>query len=62
MIELPRALARRFRAHPRLKDILLVAVTGWGQDDDRRRTKEAGFDLHLVKPVDAGALRMGPRP
>jgi DNA-binding response OmpR family regulator len=29
-----------------------VAVTGWGSDDDRRRTREAGFDRHLVKPVD----------
>jgi CheY-like chemotaxis protein len=36
---------------------LLVAVTGWGQDEDRRRTEEAGFDAHLVKPVDEAALR-----
>lgn len=35
---------------------LLVAVTGWGQDEDRRRTEEAGFDAHLVKPVDQAAL------
>jgi hypothetical protein len=35
---------------------LLVAVTGWGQDEDRRRTEEAGFDAHLVKPVDEVAL------
>jgi hypothetical protein len=35
---------------------LLVAVTGWGQDEDRRRTEEAGFDAHLVKPVDEAAL------
>jgi CheY-like chemotaxis protein len=34
----------------------LVALTGWGQDDDRRRTEEAGFDAHLVKPVDEAAL------
>jgi CheY-like chemotaxis protein len=31
---------------------LLVALTGWGQDEDRRRSEEAGFDAHLVKPVD----------
>jgi len=36
---------------------LLVALTGWGQDEDRRRTEEAGFDAHLVKPVDEAALR-----
>ena len=35
---------------------LLVALTGWGQDEDRRRTEEAGFDAHLVKPVDEAAL------
>jgi signal transduction histidine kinase/ActR/RegA family two-component response regulator len=36
---------------------LLVALTGWGQDEDRRRSEEAGFDAHLVKPVDEAALR-----
>ncbi len=35
---------------------LLVALTGWGQDEDRRRSEEAGFDAHLVKPVDVAAL------
>lgn len=38
------------------KSILLIALTGWGQDDDRRRTSEAGFDAHLVKPVDLATL------
>ena len=33
-----------------------MAVTGWGQHEDRRRSKEAGFDRHLVKPVDAAKL------
>ena len=33
-----------------------MALTGWGQDEDRRRTEEAGFDAHLVKPVDEAAL------
>jgi CheY-like chemotaxis protein len=36
--------------------ILLVALTGWGQDEDRRRSAAAGFDHHLVKPVDPDAL------
>jgi CheY-like chemotaxis protein len=38
------------------RNICIVAVTGWGQDEDRRRTKDAGFDAHLVKPVDPGKL------
>lgn len=38
------------------KNMVLIAITGWGQDDDRRRSKEAGFDHHMVKPVDPGAL------
>lgn len=49
--ELARRLRRRVGAQA-----LLVAVTGWGQPEDRRRTAEAGFDAHLVKPVDADAL------
>lgn len=43
--------ARRVREESWGQDMLLVATTGWGQDDDRRRTKEAGFDHHLVKPI-----------
>jgi signal transduction histidine kinase len=39
------------------KDIQIVALTGWGQDQDRRNTREAGFDSHLVKPVDLAVLR-----
>jgi CheY-like chemotaxis protein len=34
----------------------LIALTGWGQDEDRRRSEEAGFDAHLVKPVDDAVL------
>ena len=49
-------LARRFRAIPALHNVVLVALTGWGQEEDRRRTKEAGFDLHLVKPVEPEVL------
>jgi CheY-like chemotaxis protein len=50
-------VARRLRKKTGLKDILLVAVTGYGQDDDRRRATEAGFDGHLVKPADLGVLQ-----
>jgi PAS domain S-box-containing protein len=45
-------LARRIRDLPFGKDAVLVAVTGWGQQDDRDRSREAGFDAHLVKPVN----------
>jgi CheY-like chemotaxis protein len=50
------AVAERLRQQPRGKEMLLVAMTGWGQDQDRRRSKEAGFGYHLVKPVDPAAL------
>ncbi len=46
-------VCRRIRAQPWGKQILIVAATGWGQEEDRRRSKEAGFDHHFVKPVDA---------
>jgi len=36
--------------------VTLVALTGWGQEEDRRRSKEAGFDAHMIKPVDFSAL------
>ena len=48
--------ARRIREQPWGKAMVLIALTGWGQEDDRRRSREAGFDGHLVKPVDLGAL------
>ena len=44
--------ARRIRQQPGGATMTLVALTGWGQEDDRRRSREAGFDHHLVKPVD----------
>src|SRR4030095_15624481 len=44
---------RRIREQPWAKAMTLIAQTGWGQEEDRRRTREAGFDGHLVKPVDA---------
>jgi PAS domain S-box-containing protein len=49
-------VARRVRAQPWGKDILLIALTGWGQEEDRRRSREAGFDAHIVKPVDHAQL------
>ena len=50
-------VARRLRSSPDSRAALLVALTGWGQESDRRRAKEAGFDHHLVKPVDPEAIR-----
>lgn len=47
---------RRIRAQSWGKDVVLIAVTGWGQDEDRRRSHDAGFDLHLIKPVDPKVL------
>jgi len=49
-------VARRLRATPEGRHVLLVAQTGWGQEEDRKRTKAAGFDVHLAKPVDVDAL------
>ncbi len=50
-------VARRLRAAPHAGGVLLVALTGWGQESDRLKAKEAGFDHHLVKPVDPEAIR-----
>ena len=49
--------AREIRRHPLGARIRLVALTGWGQEEDRRRAREAGFDTHLVKPAELDALR-----
>ena len=49
-------LARRLRARPWGHRVMLIALSGWGQDEHRRKSREAGFDLHLVKPVDSPAL------
>jgi CheY-like chemotaxis protein/two-component sensor histidine kinase len=48
--------AARIRAQPWGKQIVLIALTGWGQAEDRQRTQAAGFDVHLVKPIDHGQL------
>ena len=58
-------VARRLRALPGLEGVVLVAQTGWGQDADRRRSEEAGFDHHVVKPLDLEHLQRilsAPRP
>ncbi len=48
--------ARRIRQLPWGRAVVLVALTGWGQDEDRRHSHEAGFDLHVVKPVEIAVL------
>jgi two-component system CheB/CheR fusion protein len=50
-------VARAFRADPELRSAFLIALTGYGQEEDRRRALEAGFDTHLTKPADLDALR-----
>jgi CheY-like chemotaxis protein/two-component sensor histidine kinase len=49
-------VARRLRQQPGLENVVLAALTGWGQQEDRRRSAEAGFDHHLVKPPEPSAL------
>ena len=50
-------VARRLRQEVGLTDALIVAMTGYGQEEDRLRSLDAGFDAHLVKPIDLNALR-----
>ena len=50
-------VAKKMREQPIFKDLILVAMTGYGQDSDRLRSKEAGFDHHLVKPPDFNKLQ-----
>jgi CheY-like chemotaxis protein len=50
-------VAAELRSAPDFRDTMIVALTGWGQPEDRRRSREAGFDHHLVKPVEIEALR-----
>jgi CheY-like chemotaxis protein len=49
-------LARRLRGQPWAQDVLLIALTGWGKDEDRRQSFEAGFDHHLVKPAELSEI------
>jgi PAS domain S-box-containing protein len=51
-------VARRARQEPRLRKAVLVALTGYGRDDDRNRAIAAGFDYHLAKPIDVGQLQV----
>jgi len=50
-------VAKRIREQPQLQNVVLIALTGWGQEADRRRSHEAGFDHHLVKPVSLATLQ-----
>jgi CheY-like chemotaxis protein len=49
-------VARRIRRDPTLNGVVLVALTGYGRAEDKERSLAAGFDYHLVKPVDLDAL------
>ncbi len=49
-------VCRRIRERPGGEDVVIIALTGWGQESDRRKSQDAGFDGHLVKPVDYGTL------
>ena len=51
-------VARRIRQQPEFNDIKLIALTGWGQEKDRQRSKESGFDHHLTKPVNFQDLKL----
>ena len=51
------AVARALRERSEFNHVHLAAVTGWGQEEDRRRSQEAGFDYHLTKPADPEALQ-----
>ena len=50
-------VARRIRANNVNRSIMLIALTGWGQEEDRRRSAAAGFNHYLVKPADIEQLR-----
>ena len=49
-------VCRRIRQRPWGQHIVMVALTGWGQEDDRRKSQEAGFDHHMVKPLEYSEL------
>jgi CheY-like chemotaxis protein len=49
-------VCRRIRGQPGGKGMLVVALTGWGQEEDRKKCRDAGFDGHLVKPIQLPAL------
>ncbi len=49
-------VAHRLRQQPGLETVMIAAVTGWGQEEDRHRTSDAGFNHHLVKPPELQAV------
>jgi CheY-like chemotaxis protein len=49
-------VARQIRAEAWGKHMMLIALTGWGQEEDKKKAFEAGFDHHLIKPIDPDAL------
>jgi len=49
-------VCRRIRAEPWGQDMIIAAVTGWSREEDRRRSREAGFDTHFVKPLSPDSL------
>jgi CheY-like chemotaxis protein len=49
-------LARWLRQQPQLREITLIAQTGWGREKDRKQARDAGYDHHLVKPIDPQQL------
>jgi CheY-like chemotaxis protein len=49
-------VAQRIRAQPESRGVMLIALTGWGQDADKARAAESGFDHHFTKPVEPTAL------
>lgn len=49
-------VARQLRCEPWAQSAILIAITGWGQSEDKNLSRQAGFDHHLVKPVDPDAL------
>jgi two-component system CheB/CheR fusion protein len=51
-------VAKRLRTFPETREVLLIALTGYGREEDRARSKAAGFDHHLVKPVEPEALNV----
>ena len=52
-------VARRIRLHPKSRKVTLIALTGWGHEKDRRDSEAAGFDHHLIKPVDMARALQG---
>ena len=50
-------VAAQVRRDPQYQDVTLIALTGWGQEEDRRRSRQAGMDLHLTKPLDPRVLQ-----